>query len=353
MITLKSLLTDSRQERLLPAWWQDLVTTLLSLWFIGGFTLDLWAHATGRPESFWTWWHLSLYSGFAALAGWVALLVLRNLIAGRHGPAAVPVGYGPAVVGAPLFLLMGVADMLWHSVFGIETSIDAFFSPSHLGLAVGSGMMVIAPWLAVWRRRDLSASPRLGPVVPGFIGFSLFLLMLLMFFRYVNAFAWTAEDVVWMFQPTEEHGHFPPEARGLAGAVVGANAILTGSILVVARRFRAPAGAHAILFAGPALVSGATVGFDNLGIMAVLLGSGVLADLWTRVRPLHAARRADLLAFAAGWSVVTWLAYFVVSSVEADDWPAPEMWTGPPVAAALAAVLVVLLVHPRPAEAPE
>jgi len=80
-------------------WRGDLVTAALAAWLIVGLFVDGWAHNT-RPllETFFTPWHALFYSGFASLAAWS---VWRR--------AAVPPGYGLAVVG--LALLFG--PLVW------------------------------------------------------------------------------------------------------------------------------------------------------------------------------------------------------------------------------------------------
>jgi hypothetical protein len=78
----------------------DLVTAALGGWFVVGLFLDAWAHNNlTELETFFTPWHGVFYSGFVATAAWICWQVLRNLLAGRRGPAAVPVGYGLAVIG--------------------------------------------------------------------------------------------------------------------------------------------------------------------------------------------------------------------------------------------------------------
>jgi hypothetical protein len=52
-------------------------------------------------------------------------------------------------IAAVLFLVAGVGDMIWHTVFGIETGLDAALSPTHL-LLVASGTLLLTSPLRSW-----------------------------------------------------------------------------------------------------------------------------------------------------------------------------------------------------------
>src|SRR5262245_15255747 len=125
----------------------------LSAWFLGGIYLDGWAH-THVPalETFFTPWHAVLYSGFAAVAFALAVTQARNMRHGAPWRQALPAGYGLSLVGAGIFLIGGMLDLLWHLLFGIERSIEALLSPTHLILATGGILMVSGPLRAVARR---------------------------------------------------------------------------------------------------------------------------------------------------------------------------------------------------------
>src|SRR2546421_102103 len=63
---------------------------------------------------------------------------------------------GVDMLGVLLFGVSGICDMAWHLIFGIEASVSAAFSPPHLGIMIGTGLIVSGPLLAAWKR---SASP--------------------------------------------------------------------------------------------------------------------------------------------------------------------------------------------------
>src|SRR5262245_6535737 len=73
--------------------WFDGIMIVLSIWFLVGLVLDGNAHNRGAVDSFFTPWHLVLYSGFAASGGWVVLSWARNIRAGVPWQRAIPAGY--------------------------------------------------------------------------------------------------------------------------------------------------------------------------------------------------------------------------------------------------------------------
>ncbi len=156
----------------------DWIMVLVTIWGIGGLFLDGWAHTNlPRLETFFTPWHAVLYSGYLAVTATLVVKTISNLklaTAGERASGAtpslvtllrtsarrfrwlqaVPAGYGLSLLGVGLFAVCGVGDLTWHLLFGIERSVDALLSPTHLGLAVGGGLAATGPLRAAWRRRD-------------------------------------------------------------------------------------------------------------------------------------------------------------------------------------------------------
>ncbi|MFZ4655555.1 MAG: hypothetical protein ACOYNY_00985 [Caldilineaceae bacterium] len=111
-----------------------------------GLAYDVQWHSTVGPDTFFTLPHLVLYSG-VGLAGLSCLLVvLYSTHTYRAGRSIFPVASLSAVLGgrfwAPLgfviggfgslsFLLFGLYDEWWHSIYGFDVTI---FSPPHVGL---------------------------------------------------------------------------------------------------------------------------------------------------------------------------------------------------------------------------
>lgn len=87
---------------------------------------------------------------------------LRRRVAGNRTQSAarggarpgdfLPHGYGLSLIGAGLFLAAGLADLVWHELFGIENDVDALLSPTHLALATSGIMMVFGPVRSAWAK---------------------------------------------------------------------------------------------------------------------------------------------------------------------------------------------------------
>ncbi len=120
-----------------------LVGTLISF---SGLAWDIGWHTDVGPDSFFTLPHLFVYSG-GAIAGLTSLvMVLRATAAQRRGidpdPAvggrafrvlgafSAPIGYLIGGIAAASFLLYGLWDEWWHSLYGFDVTIA---SPPHQG----------------------------------------------------------------------------------------------------------------------------------------------------------------------------------------------------------------------------
>ncbi|UBU08302.1 hypothetical protein [Nonomuraea gerenzanensis] len=129
---IRRFLVDTGQPRGWVPARTDLVTALLGIWFGAGLMIDAWAHANlSELETFFTPWHAVFYCGFTVVSGWIIVQVWRNVRAGRQGLAAVPNGYLAGLVSIPAFAAFGLADLMWHTLLGIETTLDiALFLPN-------------------------------------------------------------------------------------------------------------------------------------------------------------------------------------------------------------------------------
>ena len=130
--------------------------------------------------------HAVFYAGFAATAGWILWLVRGQLRQGRRGVAAVPLGYGAAVIALPIFAVSGASDLLWHTLLGIETSTDIFFSPSHLGLAASMVLILTSPLGAAWARHPAGTRPPVGALLPAVLPLAFAVSLVLLFLSYAN-----------------------------------------------------------------------------------------------------------------------------------------------------------------------
>jgi Tol biopolymer transport system component len=138
----------------------DWTLAALSVWLIGGFYVDLWAHAHGRvDDTFFTPWHALLYLGAASFVVVLGAVAISGTPRGVPVRDVLPGPYRMSFLGGLLFGVAGVLDLAWHTVFGFEVNVEALLSPTHLLLAT-SGMLMLGGPLR-------SASARLADVGPG------------------------------------------------------------------------------------------------------------------------------------------------------------------------------------------
>ena len=77
-----------------------------------------------------------------------------------------------------------IGDMFWHIVFGIEVSIDALLSPTHLLLLIGALLILSGPLRAAWFDDD--PPPGLRPLLPAVLAATMAAAQLGFFFQYMD-----------------------------------------------------------------------------------------------------------------------------------------------------------------------
>lgn len=133
-----------------------------------GLTWDIQWHTDVGPDTFFTMPHLFLYSG-SAISGIASLIVvLMTTAAERRGKTvdpmvggravgvfgrtfAAPVGYLISGAGAALFLLYGLWDQWWHSLYGFDAVIA---SPPHIGLLLSISITMVGAVMVFSVARD-------------------------------------------------------------------------------------------------------------------------------------------------------------------------------------------------------
>jgi hypothetical protein len=138
-----------------------------------GLSWDIQWHKEVGPDTFFTLPHLLLYSG-SAIAGIASLVMVLMATAaqraGRPLPRTVggtpvhvlggaftaPLGYLVAGTGAASFLIYGLLDLAWHSIYGFDAVLN---TPSHVALflsivitMVGSVIVFASAWDQRWGR---------------------------------------------------------------------------------------------------------------------------------------------------------------------------------------------------------
>ncbi|WP_165945196.1 hypothetical protein [Micromonospora sp. KC723] len=251
---------------------EDLVTVLLGACLVAGAMSDGWAHTNiiDTIEGFFTPWHGLLYAGFAATAGWTCWLAYqRRDVAPRWWRDGWPAGYRVGALGVGMFLLGGLADMLWHETLGVEVGLDASFSPSHLLIDAGAVLLLTSPLRAWWASGEGGSRS-----VTGVLSLAMGAMAPTLLLTHSSAFLSVA--------PTEAIGAYGNQN----GAILGVDAYLVTTVLLtapflLAHRRRPTFGAGAALVAGVALFDLVMVEFpasQTVAALTALLGA-VLADL--------------------------------------------------------------------------
>ena len=351
LMNVRRQVTGAGETRPRTGYRDDLVTSLLGMWFSLGLFLDAWAHNNLRElETFFTPWHAVFYSGFSATAAWICWLVWRNRGPGWPTVAAVPVGYGLAVGALPVFALAGAGDYAWHTVFGIEQELRILFSPTHLVLVTSMILIITSPLRSAWSDERLPASPEMRQLMPAVLALAFATSLVLLFLQYANALVWSPGDVVAaLSNPLDGSRPFdwasPVE---LVSSIAVTNVVLLGPLLLLATRWRVPTGTATILFAAAAGLAAAISGLRIHAIPMAVLAAGVGVDLlivWLRPSPI---RRHAFLAFAGLAPLLTWTVYLGFASLAARAIPTVvEYWTGLPVVCALLGLVLGVLCAPR------
>lgn len=332
---------------------EDLITALLSAWLVVGLFVDGWAHNNLESiETFLTPWHAALYSGFLATAAWMGWLVVRRMRRGLGARTAIPVGYGLGVAGAALFAAAGVVDFVWHSLLGVEASLEALLSPPHLALLTAGLLMATTPFRAAWSSRD----PRRMSwtrFLPPLISLILTTAAVAFFFQYASAFLSRYPTV-----PDARSfarlpgGYVTPETSQIIGvlAVVFTSMILMAPVLLILRRWHPPFGSVTFLFTSVGAMMASQHEFEvGITVVAALVG-GLIADvLIVRLRPAP-SRPGPYRVVAVAVPAVMWATYFLVLDVQFGVAWVTELWAGTIVLAALSGLGLSLLVIPPAAE---
>ncbi|MBN9391783.1 MAG: hypothetical protein J0I20_27355 [Chloroflexi bacterium] len=318
------------------------LTTPLAAWTVGGIFLDGWAHDHGKTDaSFFTIWHGLLYSGFAVLTLVLVAALFINHGAGYSWKKALPAGYNLSLVGALVFGLGGVGDMIWHTLLGIEVSTEALLSPTHLTLALGITLLATGPLRAAWRALK-TRNPGWLNLFPAFIALLLVYSMFNFFTQYAHPFVDLAGGSLrdtGLYRDTSDRYQV---SAGVASILLQ-TALMMGFTLLALRRWNLPFGALTLLYTvNAALV---VVFRDNYNLIPVALVTGLAAD-GLRLVLFSANRESEgrLRLFAFLVPTVMYGLYFLEIALFGQVlWSAP-LWGGSIFLAGVTGLVVSYLV---------
>ncbi|EYB68241.1 hypothetical protein DEIPH_ctg025orf0088 [Deinococcus phoenicis] len=319
---------------------QNLVTITLGWWLTAGIFVDGWAHNRfGESlETFFTPWHALFYSGFLAVAAWVLWLAVRGWLAGRRGFAAFPEGYHLAALGVPIFLLGGLGDLTWHTVFGIEVGIEALLSPTHLLLFAGAMCLLSAPLVSAWR----APTPRAAPAGVAWTAV-LAATSLLSFVAFMHMYLWGL-----LLAP---QGLGFVQTRGELGGILLTALILAAPVLLLLRRFRLPFGAVTVMYGLNTVLMTLMLVPGEWRVPLLMVAAGLVVDALLLVLDPSPARPWALRAFAFLLPLAVWGPYLGGLTLLHLSNLSLELWLGVAVMAGLGGVALSALVVPPPVPA--
>jgi len=295
----------------------DAVFMLCGLWMITGLYVDGWAHGAEKPETFFTPWHLILYSGFGAAVLYAGVIALRE---SRTGVVSVVGSDRITSLGVALFVAGAVGDFAWHELFGIEEDIEALISPTHLLLMIGGLLMVTLPFRTTADDRSREATLVRSASVVLALGVVAFFLMYLM--------PWgETEPFVTAFRPGDDASE-RLVAYGMATVVVS-TMLLVGAALLIAARERMVPGTATVGLTLVALGQSGLEGWPHPSTILAATAAGAAIDVLL-------ARGASLRAAGVVGGAVLWAALFALLHADAGVEWSPSLWTGAVVFAGMA-----------------
>ena len=339
----------SRREgypELTPAFtWTALI---LALWAFFGSVVDINAHNHDFvDDTFFTPWHMLLYSGVAANGLFYVIAQFRNVGRGHSLLRALPQEYLLSFAGVLLFGLGGVFDLLWHEVFGFEAGVDALVSPSHLLLVV-SGMMFISGPLRSFISRGRS-SGSWSELLPPIASATAIVTIGTLFTLYTNV--WTQLDrYVTPELAIDVDTVRPLHAYTVAGVLIPA-AMLVGALIFLRQRIRLPFGAVTLILFANALIM-LYIRWEWNQVLAPVLLAPVLAGLlgdWLLARPQGGSQVIALRQFAFVVPTVYMLALFILLQLTGGGiWWTEHMWLGVSLMAGASGLGVAALLTTQP-----
>ena len=308
----------------------DRLMALVSCWFIAGVFLDGWAHTHGLVDrTFFTPWHAVLYSGYFANAIVLTIATVLNHWRGWLWLKAIPQGYTLALFGVPLFMVAGVGDLIWHTLFGFEVGIEPLLSPTHLLLAFSGLLMMSGPLRAIWLRSDADVAPDWRTLLPAVLA----LMATLSTFTFFTTFAHPIVDV-WLVTHIVNDSQ---KSRAVAGILLQ-TVLLMGVLFVALRRWRLPPGSLTLIIVVNASLM--MVFSDSYYLIPGVLLAGLVADvLFWRLQPSE-ERVEALRVFAFAVPTVFYLLYFATLEIRDGITWSIHLWLGSIVMAGIVGLLL-------------
>ncbi|MBH5319712.1 hypothetical protein I6N90_18095 [Paenibacillus sp. GSMTC-2017] len=336
------LLIATKQATLI----QHYVTILLGMWLVIAIFIDGYAHRHNAIETFFTPWHANLYAAFLTAAVWMVYLVIRNWRNGNTSwKHSIPRGYTPGLWGVLLFLLGGLGDMTWHTIFGIEKDTAALLSPSHLILLVGSLLLLSSPYNAA-KFNGGRGKLGWGAFLPVFLSITLAAAASSFFLMYSWMFNFNLPSKASIDWLNNEYGLSlivtNNEYRGLSYILINTMLLMIPLFLLM-KRWTVPLGTITVYLGMITALNGSLDGFRHYTVIVIALTAGLVGDvLYVLLRPYDGRIWAYRIV-AAVVPIILWSLYFGWLHLTSGIGWEVELWTGSIVQSALASIAVSLL----------
>lgn len=304
----------------------DYAIGISSVWVASGFFLDAWAHGHVPVETFFTPYHATFYSGMLAMIVIYAIFILRNRTRGYGWRASLPPGHRLAVLGIPIFIVAGFADLSWHLLLGVEEGVDALLSPTHQALGLGMFFLAMGPIRSVLaNRKDSTTFVKQCPLVLGLAAW-----LTLTHFGTAYAFDPGAGRI----DAPPSIAHFNPDyltaiTLGYYKVSIGVlilifqSLLMTGFALWMVSRIQLRPGAFTLLF--PLANIPAAAAFTNSTPLLVVtiiqsLVTGIVADTLVAQYDPHPATPRRYRLFAVAVPLVYSGTYLVATLIASQLW---------------------------------
>ena len=281
-------------------------------WTILGAHIDGWAHHNILElETFFTPWHATFYSGFFASFLFLLIYSISGHRNGKPWRESLPKGYGLSLVGGFIFLVAGFWDMIWHLIFGIEESVDALLSPTHLGLALGIGLMA----LGAFRNNGYENAKKIKFVTV--ISLALTLSTLSFMIQFGN-------PVVETFSSTQDmHQEGDSQIMGTLGIYI-TTLLFMSFIMLTILRWKLPFGAVTLMLT--LFIGLASIMEENYIFILGAFLTGLFADLFIKYKNISPKDSFHLFSFLVPF--VFFVFYFLILSFTKGVGWNVHMWTG-------------------------
>jgi hypothetical protein len=254
-------------------------------WSVAGLYLDAGWHIRHDVDTFFTWAHALLYSGLLVL---LSLLAAKYLVARRSGVGDFRTAFGPAyawsAIGAIVFLLGGLADMINHLYFGFEAGFDALLSPTHQIIGAGVLLIISGPIRSAVARqpRPKSLATQLPLVISAAAILELMHWGTQVFFRFdaARALGVTMPHELGENTITLMTIHFYQQGGSLI-AVILQSLLMMGTAFYLVRNFALRPGALTMLFVlgnGLIAVTHSLSWVDALSVLVASVAAGITGD---------------------------------------------------------------------------